>query len=462
MFWRDRNQGQDANTFLIQGDVRHTYSDVFHAGDALFLGIGRSTVAILCEKSFETIVAYIGALRNDLVPLMIDAGIRPAAFSHLLQTYKPQHIFAPNTHGKLAGYHKIQTFGNCALYCQNTQINVVLHSGLAVLLPTSGSTGDPKCVRLSAKNINTCTISVCEYLRIDSRRIAISALPFHYSYGLSVLHNVLHSRGQLVLTEASVLDRIFWNILEKSGVTDFSGVPFMFELIQRMQLSQKVLDTLVCVTQAGGHLDSKISEKLYQKFTAANIGYYTMYGQTEASPRISYMPPEYAVEKNGSVGIPVSCGHVYIPSATSKNPEGELVYSGPNVCLGYAWSDADLADGDVFKGILKTGDQATIDADGFITIIGRRKRFVKLQGISINLDHFETTLKGQGVDCIVVGKENQILICHVGDHCDTLSDIIQNNFSIHPSSIKHFQIDTVPMTAAGKPDYMLIIKKYLS
>ena len=461
MFWRNRDLGQDAKTFLLEGELRHTYADVFVAGDDLFSGINRGTILILCEKSFETIAVYVGALRNNLIPLMIDAKMRPAALSRLLQKYKPHHVYAPYSHSELPGHHKIKVLGKGALYSRNIQIDVLLNPDLALLLPTSGSTGDPKCVRLSAKNIDTCTTAVCEYLKISSQHTAVSALPFHYSYGLSVLHNVLHTRGQLVLTEASVLEREFWLVMERYGVTDFSGVPFMFELIRRMQLPYRVLDNLLCVTQAGGRLNPKISAQLYQKFTASGIRYYTMYGQTEAGPRISFIPPEYAMEKNGSVGIPISCGQVHIASTGSQDTEGELVYSGPNVCLGYAWSDADLADGDVFKGVLKTGDQATLDADGFITIIGRRKRFVKLQGISVNLDYFESVLKVKGIDCIVVGKENQISICHVGDHRDTLSDIIRKNFSFHASSIKYTQIDSVPLTATGKPDYMLITNQYL-
>lgn len=460
MFWQSRSKEQDRRTCLIAADRNITYHELFDKADQLFEGIDRGLVAILCDKSFETITSYIGALRNNLVPFLLDEKIKPMALNSCLSAYAPRYIFANKTI-EPSGYQPIKILGQHALFKRDSIENIELNDKLALLLPTSGSTGDPKCVRLSQKNISTCTHAIVDYLGLQSQHISVSLLPFHYSYGLSVLHNTMHTRASLLLTDLSVLDRPFWALMEKHRVTELSAVPTIFEMIRRMRLSDIVLANLRCVTQAGGKLDPKLTKHFHELFSASDILYFTMYGQTEAGPRISYVPPQHGAKKLGSVGIPINCGSVSLHQDHEDVEEGELIYEGPNVCLGYATNAKDLALGDEFNGVLATGDIAKVDNDGFIYLIGRLKRFVKLQGVSVNLDHVESTIKTAGIDCMVVGADNSLLICFSGDKHEKITEIIGTNFNFHPSHIKLHQLPELPNTSSGKPNYAELASKYL-
>ena len=460
MFWESRSREEDETLFLVEDGRHFSYTDIFTLGDQLVADLARDVVLILCDRSHETVAAYIGALRHGLVPLLVDLASSAKSLERTIEAYRPRYIFG-NAGSLQGGYPLKRELGAKALLEAASPSSHPIHEKLALLIPTSGSTGDPKCVRLSAANIEACTHSVTDYLGLTSDRVSISLLPFHYSYGLSVLHNVVFTRSKLVLTEKSVLDRGLWQLFEDEKVTDLSGVPFMFEIMRRMKFSDTVLENLTCVTQAGGRLDPKLTRHFVETFGSHGIAYFTMYGQTEAAPRISYVPPQMAVQKLGSVGIPIACGKALIAETGAPSGEGELLYTGPNVCLGYAVDADDLSKGDAFKGKLYTGDQVSIDDDGYITIVGRKKRFIKLHGISVNLDHVESVLKGEGLACMVTGKEDKLLVCVEEMHREKLSAVLAANFNFHPTAIRIVTIDSLPRTPSGKPDYMWLADQYL-
>jgi len=455
MFWRDRDSASDARTFLATEDRALTYAQVFGAADTLFNETCGGVVAILCGKSAETVIAYIGALRSGCVPLLLDAKAPKAAVSRTLEAYQPAYLFAPLS-CELTTSKPLKTVGASGLFERAAAASPEVFEDLALLLPTSGSTGDPKCVRIAARHVQACTDAVCDYLNMDQDRTAISLLPFHYSYGLSVLHNVMNVRGKLAVTDLSVLDQGFWGFIQAHAVTDLAGVPFIFDVLRRMRFPDEVSKHLICVTQAGGRLDPRITKHFLERFAGTSTSYFTMYGQTEASPRISYVPPNQGLEKLGSVGIPISCGTVEIDG----DKEGELVYRGENVALGYAQSWNDLALGDEFSGVLRTGDLAQIDEEGFITITGRLKRFVKLNGISVNLDHVEGVLQSAGLSCLVVGQENKITICYRDTDRETVDSKVSDNFGFHPSTLSLQEVTEFPLTGAGKPDYASLLNEF--
>lgn len=456
MFWQDRNHADDARTFLTTQDRAFSFAQVFDAGDRLFEGCARGVVILLCDRSPETVIAYTGALRAGLVPLLLDGGAAPAAIARTLEAYRPAYLFSPTGVAPegFAPHAKIGAMG--MLFAAMQDAETALGRDLTLLLPTSGSTGDPKSVRITGRNLQSCTDAICDYLAMTEDRVAVSLLPLHYSYGLSVLHNVMNVRGRIALTELSVLDRGFFGFCEAQGVTDIAGVPFIFDILRRTRLPEGLARSLVCVTQAGGRLDPMITKHFLERFANTRTRYFTMYGQTEAAPRISYVPPEAGLNKLGSVGVPISCGRVHIDG----EGEGELIYSGENVSMGYAQGCGDLARGDDFQGTLRTGDLATIDSDGFITITGRLKRFVKLHGISVNLDHVESVLSSAGIDCMVVGRENRLIVCYRGSDPAEVRAAISRNFSFHPSTMALHEVDPLPHTAAGKLDYVAAVNEY--
>lgn len=461
MLWENREANIDQNVFAVLEDKTYSYEETFVFADEIFSSCTRSIVLILCNRDFETIVGYLGSLRNRIVPLLLDGSIREESLHFYIDVYRPRYIFLQSGKVKLKGYKSKSTFLSYNLLERNDDETYAIAEELTLLLPTSGSTGDPKCVRLSAKNIDACVTSVCSYLDMVEGRRSVSLLPFHYSYGLSVLHNTIQSRSSILLSQASVLERNFWDLLEDKAVTDFSAVPFIYETIKRFKFSKIILENFVCMTQAGGRLDPKITEHFLDICSANNISYFTMYGQTEASPRISFVPTHKAKSNLGSVGIPISCGEAYIAETRKKIGKGELLYKGDNVCLGYAYSLKDLCLGDELKGLLHTGDQVEISEDGYIRIVGRRKRFIKVQGLSVNLDYVETVLRKQDPSCAVIGKENRVLVVHTKNNISNLEECISAHFQFHRSNVKLVHESEIPLTSSGKIHYAALAEKYL-
>jgi acyl-CoA synthetase (AMP-forming)/AMP-acid ligase II len=459
MFWHDRPGDADA-AFLVDEERTRSYSDVFRLGDALFVGSPRSVAVLLCDRSVATVAAYLGALRRGVVPLLLDGRTKALVLARTIEAYAPRYVLADPSVAP-PGYAPARQIGAKSLFERVDPGDHPFHEKLALLIPTSGSTGDPKCVRITGANIEACTRSVVAYLGMTPDRVTVSLLPFHYSYGLSVLHNTAFVRGSMVLTEQSILERSLWQRIEDSGVTDMAGVPFTFETLRRIRLSEQILANLVCVTQAGGALAPRLTRHFWEYFSGHGVRYFTMYGQTEAAPRISYVPPDRAMEKLGSVGIPIPGGRVAIVEGVTGSGEGELVYEGPNVALGYAQTRADLADGDRFGGRLHTGDQARIDADGFITIVGRKTRFIKLHGISVNLDHAESVLRNAGADCMLVGKENCLVVCTTGTDLESVRAALDANFDFHPSVVRIVRCETLPRTTSDKPDYAELSQRFV-
>ena len=264
--------------------------------------------------------------------------------------------------------------------------DISLHPNLALMLSTSGSTGSPKLVRLGHRNVASNAQSIAEYLGLSAAERPITSLPMAYSYGLSIINSHLAVGATLVLTSRGVLEKDFWSAMAEYECTSFAGVPYTYQMLLRVGLLKKSLPSLRTLTQAGGRLDPSYIEQVRTIASERGWSFYVMYGQTEASPRISYVPPAELHRKVGSIGIPVPGGSLEV------DPDGELVYSGPNVMLGYAQCEADLCKGDELGGVLKTGDLGRRDEDGFFYVTGRRSRFLKMFGQRFSLDEIENEL----------------------------------------------------------------------
>jgi long-chain acyl-CoA synthetase len=265
MFWNNRGAVEDSQPFIVEGDTHYSFVEVFTMADEFLNGVKRGVAIIACRKNLETVVLYCGALRNNLVPLLVDADIAQSLIFELAELYKAEYIF---THQILSsdGYELANAFRSVKMFKRAVVTTEELHKDLALLLPTSGSTGDPKCVRLSVLNITSATESIVRYMGLTSDRISISSLPLHYTYGLSVLNCAMQSRSKFVLTDLSWLDRGFWQLAERESITDLSGVPFMFEVLRKVQLPEAVMNSLKCVNQAGGRLEPKFTSPILYMF----------------------------------------------------------------------------------------------------------------------------------------------------------------------------------------------------
>jgi len=460
MFWNSRSHDVDETVFLIEGDEQYSFNEIFRIGESMLSNITEGTVLIIeSDRDLDTVCAYIGALRKKVVPLLIDSNLSTEGVTEIANSYQAENIISADMRA-LGGYKQSGSVRTKILYSRTNAPAIHLHDDLCMLMPTSGSTGEAKCVRTSRKNLSLATQSIVRYLEMDETRISISSLPLHYTYGLSVLNCALETRSRFVLSDHSWLEREFWNTAEQQSVTDLSGVPFMFQTLRRMRLSQTVLSNLVCVNQAGGRLEPALTDYFIDYFSSNGIHYFTMYGATEASPRISYVPHHRNKEKLGSVGIPIDIGK-FRTDADDGVSEGELIYEGPNVCLGYGYCREDLALGDENSQVLFTGDVAFIDADGYATITGRKKRFVKVFGMSVNLDAVESIIRAITVNSAVIGEDDKVLVLVTDEDTKSVKQKVLEHVTFSNRGLKVMNVPEIYLNSSGKPDYLRMKAEFL-
>ncbi|MCI8649773.1 MAG: AMP-binding protein [Anaerotruncus sp.] len=420
-----------------------------------------SLVFCFCENSYGALCGYLGLMSAGAVPLLLSANIQEELQSNLLKIYQPQFLWLPERCN--AFYPNFTPLFSCEGYTllHTTASAISLHPELALLLTTSGSTGSPKLVRQSLRNIHANADAIIEYLEITPDERAITTLPMHYTYGLSILHSHLAAGATILLTNHTILESEFWQQLCTQQATSFGGVPYTYEILERVGFFEMNLPTLRYFTQAGGKLSKRLHEKCAQYAAAHSKRFYVMYGQTEATARMGYLPWQLAEKKCGCMGLAVPNGRFALMDAdhteiAKTDAVGELVYYGENVAMGYAETQADLGKGDEWKGILYTGDLATCDADGIYTIVGRKKRFIKLYGNRISLDGCERLLGEQfpGIDCACVGTDDQLDIYLTDAQlCEQVSPRLAELLGVRQRAIQAHYLAQIPRNSAGKICY---------
>nr|MBN2276810.1 acyl--CoA ligase [candidate division Zixibacteria bacterium] len=262
---------------------------------------------------------------------------------------------------------------------------------LAAIFYTSGSTGASKGVMLSHRNLVSNTVATVKYLELTGRDAVLVILPFYYIYGNSLLLTHVLVGGTLVVDNRFLYPEVVLDTMEKEAVTGFSGVPSNFIiLLNKSTLAERKFPNLRYFTQAGGSMAPEIIKKLMSSFPDKQI--YIMYGQTEAAPRASYLPPEKLAEKLGSIGIPVPGVTLKVVDDNGRElpdgESGELLIYGNNVMLGYWNQPAETAE-TIRDGWLYTGDLARRDEDGFFFITGRKKEIIKTGGNRVSAKEVE-------------------------------------------------------------------------
>lgn len=291
------------------------------------------------------------------------------------------------------------------------------HPDLALLLSTSGATGSPKLVRLSHRNVAANARSIASYLDLTPDDSTITSLPLTYCYGLSVLHSHLAAGATTVLTDTRLVDPAFWDLLRRHEVSTLAGVPYSFELFERMGLAQRDLPALRRVTCAGGRLTPDQVVRWHDVGAARGWALYVMYGQTEATARMTYLPPDLARSHPTSVGRPIPGGEIVLrPIDGGGAPgTGEIIYRGPNVMMGYAEARADLARPAELTE-LATGDLGRfVPGTDLLEIVGRARRFVKPLGVRVDLDQLEARLAQLGLTAACTGTDAQITVAVEAD-----------------------------------------------
>ncbi|HEX2772355.1 MAG TPA: AMP-binding protein, partial [Micromonosporaceae bacterium] len=333
-----------------------------------------------------------------------------------------------------------------------------LHPDLALLLSTSGSTGSPKVVRLSYDNLQSNAESIAEYLGIRSTDRAATTLPMHYCYGLSVINSHLLRGAGLILTDLSVADACFWDLFRRHRGTTFAGVPYTFDLLDRVGFATMRLPHLRYVTQAGGRLAPDRVARYAALGRRNGWDLFVMYGQTEATARMAYLPPDLAEVHPQSIGVPIPGGSFrLLPTAEWPEPDtGELVYSGPNVMMGYAQNPADLSQGRTVDA-LHTGDIARRGPNGLYELVGRSTRFAKVLGLRIDLQRVEAMLETHGVRSVCLEGDGELVVAVPGSgDADVIRKLVVRTCALPARAVRVCFLADLPRLPSGKPDYVAV------
>ena len=371
----------------------------------------RSLIFLLSENRIGSLLGYTAALSNHIVPLIISAATEEGLFNRLYDLYQPEYLWVPK--GKSEGREVVfSAWDYCLVKTDNKA--AAMYEELSLLLPTSGSTGSPKLVRHSYRNIEANADNVRRLFKLDGNEKAMAILPMHYTMGLSVIASHLLAGATLLLSGRSLLDKGFWATLKEA--TSFTGVPYSYEILTKMRFTRMDLPNLKVITQGGGKLTEAMWNTLAQYAADKGKQFIATYGQSECTARMAYLPPELALEKVCSIGVAEPGGQLSIVDENGNETfegeaQGEMVYRGENVTLGYATCREDLQKGDENHGIMHTGDLARRDADGCYYIIGRLKRFLKIYGLRIGLDEVENMIKAEyKTDCYCKGDDEKLVV----------------------------------------------------
>lgn len=379
-------------------------------------------IILMSQNSVFFLIAYLGIMKSGNVCVPLNPLIEQENLDYIIKTTGCRYFFIPSktiekysfSNTTIIDEIKLDSILNSITLTNESVIGEFDENRLAQILFTSGSTGLPKGVMLSHKNLISNTDSIVEYLKLTPSDIIEVVLPFYYCYGLSLLHTHLKVGGSVVLNNNFVFLGSVLDDIDKYKCTGFAGVPSHFQILLRKSKSFKKskFPSLRYFTQAGGKLHNVFIQEIVEAFPQKK--FFVMYGQTEATARLAYLPPELILKKLGSIGKG-------IPNVTldvfNKNDQpveldevGEIVAKGDNVMLGY------LNDPEGNKRILRdrwlhTGDIAKKDEDGYVYLVAREKEILKVGGKRISPKEIEEVIVSvpEVVDCTIEGVYDEIL-----------------------------------------------------
>jgi acyl-coenzyme A synthetase/AMP-(fatty) acid ligase len=445
---------------LLEGasGAKWTYNElanqVFRRCDSL-AGSEKSLLFLFGRNDMVSVAWYLAALESGHAVALLNDQLDEQLRAVLISMYRPEYVLSSVP----VDGDAYELFSDTGLLRRRHRDTTPLHSDLALLLSTSGSTGSPKFVRLTRANVEANANSIRQALEIIETDVPVAHLPINYSYGLSVLNSHLLAGASILLSCSGLVTSGFWEAVRQHRANSFSGVPYTYQVLKRFGLDEVNAPSLRIMTQAGGKLDNVSVAYFHNAMVQRQGRFWVMYGQTEATARITILPASDLPQRLGSAGRAIPQGKLSILTdvgscTTDAGVEGELVYTGPNVMLGYALDRADLSKGDDLNGVLYTGDRARLEED-FVHVLGRTKRDAKVFGLRVNLDELEAFVKPHGPAAAVARPEGVIIFCEFGNKnshsqiCEALS----SKLKIHRSAFEFRRVDRLPTKITGKINY---------
>ena len=420
----------------------------------------KSVLLLLCTNNYSTLITYMTCLFTKTVPILLEENIRLNKLKKIITNFKPDYIYTSKKIDFIGKEYLAKNMNNeSLLYKNKISQKHNLDPKISLLLSSSGSTGSLKFIKISLDNIRHNTKTIIQYLGLTKNDKTIINLPFNYSYGLSLINTHLYVGGKILLCNHSVISRDFWTIFKSFKPTNFNGVPYTYNLIIKLHIKKIDFSCLKFISQAGGKLNKKYLKKLIEVSKKYKFKIYVMYGQTEASPRISYLKPKLIEKKIESIGKAIKGGRIWLEDDKKihihqANTEGELIYKGPNVFIGYAKSYRDLKSKESTSDVLRTGDLAKFDDEGYYYITGRKNRYSKILGDRINLEEVENILSQHNFS-VVCSIQNDYLNIYSETKSNPrdLLNIIKNSTTIPLSRCKVHLIKKIPRNMSGKIIY---------
>lgn len=421
----------------------------------------RSVCLIKTSNNLEGLIIYLACLQKKSVAILIDNNTKENSFYKIIDSFKPNYIFSLGNF-KNINYKKYnnEVLNNFFILKKSKKFNI--NKNIALLISTSGSTGSVKFAKISYKNLLSNTINITNYLKISQSDRTITNLPLFYSYGLSIINTHIFSGASLILTDEALIEKSSINLVKENTITNFNGVPFTYDIIFRFKLEKYYFSNLNFLTQAGG----KIKQKQFNKIISTlknKIKFYIMYGQTEASPRMSYYLVQNKSFINGIIGNPIKGGKFFLFDKENKkilkpNTIGKLFYKGPNVFLGYASNILEMKNNESSFRLLDTRDMAKFNKNNKFILVSRDSRYIKIEDKRINLDDIEYKLQQNGIEVLCTGSDH-IFIWYTekGLGINKIYKIIKENFSITKRVITFKYINEFPKNSAGKILYKSLL-----
>lgn len=469
MFFQDNKEFH--NRIFVQGENGKacTYYDLKEFSDAIGEKVNRrETVLVICKNSPGTLMGIISFLRNNVIMLLINDKLQKSQIDSLINLYLPNYIFVSEDQvGDYSGFNTAITREGMALLKNNIQMEPVKDDELALMMSTSGSTGSPKFVRLGYSNLEKDTQYINSFAEVREDDACLTVLPLHFLYGLESVFRHIKVGAKIIMTDKSIVQNEFWDLCREYKPTYFFGVPYTYETMRKLGILDylKQFRALSC---SGGKLGFDLVKQVSAIAAENNILFFIEYGSTEAGGVLTIGIKSKAgiCEASEDIGDTYE-GCTLSPYDENGNEimesgvQGELVYKGGNVCMGYALCYEDLNKGNEFKGVLRTGDIGTRNENGHIVILGRAKRFIKIYGKRHSLDHIEQSLKAVFSDTGIAstGKDDLLVVFNSGkDMIKEIEKYIHKVYKLSPKNFKVIYIEEFPLNSNGKISYMDLLK----
>ena len=417
----------------------------------------RSLLFLLVENNVGGIAWTIGNICAGNVPLILNAHLDNQLYKSLYDLYQPPFVCVPDNMAERYPYETIiSCFGYTLMRTGNDACP--MHDDLSHLLPTSGSTGSPKLVRHKHENIEAAALNISTFFELTDKDRPLMVLPLYYTMGLSMVFSHFYVGATVLITNQSMTDRGFWQFIKEQHATSFTGVPYSFEILNLMRFFRINLPDLTLLTQGGGRMQKDLNLKFAEYCRDNGKKWIATYGQSECTARMAWLPPKWAVEKAGSIGIAVPNAELSLVDMegnpiTTPNTEGEMCYRGKNVTMGYACCREDLLKGDERHGFIRTGDLAYFDEDGCYYIVGRMGRFLKLFGMRVGLDECEQIIKDKypNLECACVGTDEKMLVYLTDEkYKQQVKEELVSRLKLVATSFDVRIISEIPKNEAGK------------